>query len=62
MADFFEDLRQQGKRLGFNMVGVVTAVPSPNLHAYQRWIDAEMHGQMAYLARPDRLARRQDLN
>ena len=44
------------------MVGVVTAVPSPNLHAYLRWIDAEMHGQMGYLARPDRLARRQDLN
>ena len=44
------------------MVGVVTAVPSPNLNAYLEWIDAEMHGQMGYLARPDRLARRQDLN
>lgn len=44
------------------MVGVVTAMPSPRLAHYLRWIAAEMHGQMGYLARPDRLARRQDLN
>ena len=62
MADLIEQLKQKVQDLGFDMVGVVTAVPSPNLHAYLRWIDAEMHGQMGYLARPDRLARRQDLN
>lgn len=62
MADWLHALEAKAQALGFNMVGVVTAVPSPNLHAYLRWIDAEMHGQMGYLARPDRLARRQDLN
>jgi len=62
MADLWQRLEQQAQTLGFNMVGLVTAVPSPNLHAYLKWIDAEMHGQMGYLARPDRLARRQDLN
>ncbi|MEZ4594178.1 MAG: DUF1730 domain-containing protein [Chloroflexota bacterium] len=62
MGDLFQELTHKAKLLGFNMVGVVTAVPSPNLHAYLRWIEAEMHGQMGYLARPDRLARRQDLN
>jgi epoxyqueuosine reductase len=62
MADLLKRLEEQAQALGFNMVGVVTAVPSPNLHAYLDWIDAEMHGQMGYLARPDRLARRQDLN
>jgi epoxyqueuosine reductase len=62
MTDFLQRLEQQAKALGFNMVGVVTAVPSPNLNAYLNWINAEMHGQMGYLARPDRLARRQDLN
>ena len=62
MTDFWPQLEQRAQALGFNMVGVVTAVPSPNLHAYLNWIDAEMHGQMGYLARPDRLARRQDLN
>ncbi len=62
MAELWQQLEEQAQALGFNMVGVVTAVPSPNLHAYLHWIDAEMHGQMGYLARPDRLARRQDLN
>ncbi len=62
MSDLWLKLAQKARALGFNMVGVVTAVPSPNLHAYLHWIDAEMHGQMGYLARPDRLARRQDLN
>ncbi len=62
MAELLQQLEQQAQALGFNMVGVVTAVPSPNLNAYLKWIEAEMHGQMGYLARPDRLARRQDLN
>lgn len=62
MIKLWHALEKQAQALGFNMVGVVTAVPSPNLNAYLTWIEAEMHGQMNYLARPDRLARRQDLN
>ncbi|MCA9954031.1 MAG: tRNA epoxyqueuosine(34) reductase QueG [Anaerolineales bacterium] len=62
MADLWQAVEEKARALGFNMVGAVTAVPSPNLHAYLRWIDAEMHGQMGYLARPDRVVRRQDLN
>ena len=62
MANFGQKLAEKAQALGFDMVGVVTAVPSPNLHHYLNWIKAEMHGQMGYLARPDRLARRQDLN
>lgn len=48
--------------LGFNLVGLTRAEPSPHLDAYFRWIDAGMHGSMGYLARPDRQARRRDLN
>lgn len=48
--------------LGFTFCGVIPAVPSPTLNAYLRWIDAGMHGAMGYMARPDRVARRQDLN
>lgn len=62
MTNLWRRLEQKAQALGFNMVGLVTAVPSPHLAAYLRWIGAEMHGQMGYLARPDRLARRQDLN
>ena len=48
--------------MGFNLVGVTRADPSPRLDAYLRWIDAGMHGEMGYMARPDRQARRRDLN
>ncbi|MCL4239430.1 MAG: tRNA epoxyqueuosine(34) reductase QueG [Anaerolineae bacterium] len=54
--------RQQAAALGFTEVGIIPAAPSPRLDAYLRWIEAGMHGAMGYLARPDRLARRRDLN
>ncbi|MCP4419370.1 MAG: tRNA epoxyqueuosine(34) reductase QueG [Chloroflexi bacterium] len=62
MTHLIQQLEKEANRLGFNMVGVVTAVPGRHLAAYLAWIEAEMHGKMGYLARPDRLIRRQDLN
>ena len=47
--------------LGFNLCGVAPAEPSPTLLAYLRWIERGMHGAMGYLARVDRIRRRQDL-
>ncbi|MCY3945903.1 MAG: tRNA epoxyqueuosine(34) reductase QueG [Anaerolineaceae bacterium] len=55
-------LREKALELGFNLVGITAARPSPTLAAYRRWIDQGMHGSMAWLARPDRRARRRDLN
>ncbi|MBZ0286844.1 MAG: DUF1730 domain-containing protein, partial [Anaerolineae bacterium] len=55
-------LKTRAIELGFNLAGVVRAEPSPHLNAYLRWIDAGMHGEMGYMARPDRQARRRDLN
>lgn len=55
-------VKQSAAALGFTFCGVVPAAPSPTLDAYLRWIDAGMHGAMGYMARPDRVARRQDLN
>ncbi len=57
-----EALKTKALELGFNMVGVTRAEPSPMFDAYLRWIDAGMHGEMGYMARPDRVARRRDLN
>jgi epoxyqueuosine reductase len=54
-------LRQQAATLGFKLVGLTRAQPSPQLAAYERWIAAGMHGTMGYMARPDRLLRRRDL-
>lgn len=55
-------VRAQAASLGFNLVGITPARPSPTLAAYQQWVEAGMYGEMGYLARPDRQARRQDLN
>ncbi|MCB9435497.1 MAG: tRNA epoxyqueuosine(34) reductase QueG [Anaerolineales bacterium] len=55
-------LKQQAATLGFNRIGITSAQPSPHLKAYLRWVDQHMHGAMGYLARPDRIARRQDLS
>lgn len=55
-------VRQQAATLGFSQVGIIRAAPSPTLDAYLRWIESGMHGAMGYMARPDRVARRQNLN
>ena len=57
-----EVIKSQAYSLGFNRVGLTRAEPSPQLAAYLRWIDAGYQGEMGYLARPDRLARRRDLS
>lgn len=46
--------------LGFNLVGVVAAQPGLRLSAYLAWLERQYHGEMGYLGRPDRVARRQD--
>jgi epoxyqueuosine reductase len=57
-----EHLKAQALELGFNRLGITPAEPSPYLEAYLSWIDAGMHGEMGYMARSDRQARRADLN
>jgi epoxyqueuosine reductase len=61
MALSHNALKAKALELGFNLVGVARAAPSPMLNAYLRWIEAGMHGTMGYMARPDRVARRRDL-
>ena len=48
--------------LGFNRVGVIPVAPARRLDAYLAWIAAGRHGEMGYMARPDRVARRRDLD
>ncbi len=62
MAFSADAVKSRARELGFNLVGLTRAAPSPQLDAYFRWIDAGMHGTMGYMARPDRQARRRDLN
>ena len=55
-------LKAQAAALGFNLVGITPAAPSPHLLALFDWLAASYHGTMEYLARPYRLARHRDLN
>ncbi len=55
-------LKARASDLGFNLVGITPARPAPHLDAFLRWVEAGRHGEMGYLAREDRLARRRDLN
>ncbi|MGQ0603360.1 MAG: tRNA epoxyqueuosine(34) reductase QueG [Anaerolineales bacterium] len=55
------ELKANAWRFGFNLVGVSPARPAPHLEAYFRWIEAGLHGEMGYMARADRVARRRDL-
>lgn len=62
LRDLVAALKAEAGRLGFNMVGITPAAPSRRLSAYLAWLAQEFHGEMGYLARADRVARRQDLN
>jgi epoxyqueuosine reductase len=56
-----KNIKRKAVELGFNLVGITPATPSPTLSAYMRWINKGMHGAMGYLERPDRIVRRQNL-
>jgi epoxyqueuosine reductase len=55
-------LAEKAAALDFNFFGMIPAKPAHRLDAYLKWIEQERHGNMGYLARPDRIMRRQDLN
>lgn len=55
-------IRVQAQALGFNLVGLAPAHPSPHLQAYLDWLAARQNGSMGYMGRPDRVARRRDLS
>jgi epoxyqueuosine reductase len=57
-----ENIKAKALEMGFNLIGVTRAEPSPQLQAYEQWVKAGMHGEMGYLARTDRMERRRDLN
>jgi epoxyqueuosine reductase len=57
-----QKLKQQAQKSGFNLFGITRSEPSPTLSAYRQWIDKGMHAEMGYLARDDRVIRRENLN
>ncbi len=61
-ASLAERVKEKARELGFSVAGIVGAQPGRSLDAYLQWLAQEYHGQMGYMARPDRVERRQDLN
>ena len=55
-----EKIYNKAHGLGFDLVGVAPVYPPPRLSAYRSWIARGYHGEMNYLARPDRVERRED--
>jgi epoxyqueuosine reductase len=55
-----ERICRRARDLGFDRVGVAPARPVPHLDAYRAWLARGYHGEMGYVARPDRVARRED--
>lgn len=56
-----QHVKERALALGFNLVGLTPARPAPHLDAYFRWLEANQHGAMDYMARADRQTRRRDL-
>jgi len=52
--------KEEALRLGFAFAGVTTPDPPPHLEVYRRWIADGRQGEMAYLARPSAVERRED--
>lgn len=55
-----EAIKEQARRLGFPLAGVTTPEPPPHLSTFERWLNADRHGDMRYLADERSRARRAD--
>ena len=53
-------IKAQAKRQGFQLVGVTTPDPPPNINIYKKWLRAGRHGEMHYLASERAIKRRSD--
>lgn len=53
-------LKTQARQMGFTLAGITTPDPPPHFDTYRHWVEAGLHGEMAYLAEERALARRAD--
>jgi epoxyqueuosine reductase len=61
IAALTRPLLSRAHDLGFDLAAVVPAAPPTTMSHYRAWIGSGYHGDMAYLARPDAMDRRGDL-
>ncbi len=56
-----EGLKREAVRRGLSLVGIVSPEQSRHGGFYRSWLQRDLHGEMAYLAREDSIVRRADL-
>jgi epoxyqueuosine reductase len=56
-----DKITAEARRLGFDLVGIAPAAAPGTGRQYRAWLEGGYHGEMAYLARPEAVARRDDL-
>ncbi len=56
-----ERLKAQAREMGFDRIGIADPRSSDHIERYRRWLGDGAHGEMTYLARPDAVARRENL-
>ena len=51
------EIKQRARLLGFDLVGITTALPPPHANHFQRWLADSFHGEMGYMSKnaPKRL-------
>jgi epoxyqueuosine reductase len=55
-------LKREAREIGFAAVGIADAQPTKHGPFYREWLRRGRHGEMAYLARPEAVQRREDLS
>ncbi len=53
-------LKERGRRLGFDLIGIAPAEPPAHAEFYVQWLQRGYAGTMSYLQRPDAVERRID--
>lgn len=56
-----ESIKAEAKRLGFALCGITLPEPGIAFERYSAWLEAGFNAEMAYMARPDAVAKRQKL-
>jgi epoxyqueuosine reductase len=60
LAQLSTGVKEKARLLGLGPTGITSALPSARLMNYEKWLANEYHGELGYMARPDRVARRRD--
>jgi epoxyqueuosine reductase len=60
LSQLKDAFKAKAQQVGFTQVGITEAFPAPHIDAFHHWVEQDGHAGMAYLARPDTLAKRAD--